>query len=502
MHADVTGQVFKAAGQVEQFADGFAIAVAFHHLAQLRLLLECLGQRHRLVLNNRNQLGNPVAHRIRQAEHAADVADHRLRRHGAEGGNLTDRILAVVLADVLDDAPAVVLAEVDVEVGHRYPFRIQEALEQQGVGQRIEVGDAQAVGDQRTGAGTPARPDRHAVVLGPVDEVGHDQEVTWEAHLQDGLALEDEALVVFRPALGAHFGVRIQLGEANLQPFLRLIDEIFANGHARRDREIGQEVLAQRHRDVATLGNFQRVFQRLRQIGEQLRHLGLRLEILFLGVELRPPRIAQHVAFGNADARFVGAEVVTVHELDRMRRDQRNPRFAGQIGRLLNDGLLLRLAVALHFQIERAGENRLPGLGPLAGQIEIAVQQRFANIPEMRSGQGDQPVAANLAKPVAVQFSPVTPAFDQISLAQQLAQLLVTGVVARQQQQAISIVRRLRIGDPDIRPGNRLDPLAARPGIELDQPEQIAQIGQSHRRHAIPRRALDGITDADNAVGD
>jgi hypothetical protein len=91
---------------------------------------------------------------------------------------------AVMLADVLDDPPAVVLTEVDIEVGHRHPLRIQEALEQQGVGERIEVGNTQAVGDQRTGAGTPARANRHAVVLGPVDEVGNDQEVAGEAHLE------------------------------------------------------------------------------------------------------------------------------------------------------------------------------------------------------------------------------------------------------------------------------------------------------------------------------
>ena len=45
-----------------------------------------------------------------------------------------------MLADVFDDPPAVVLAEVDIEVGHRDPFGVQEALEQQGVGQWIEVG--------------------------------------------------------------------------------------------------------------------------------------------------------------------------------------------------------------------------------------------------------------------------------------------------------------------------------------------------------------------------
>jgi len=198
----------------------------------------------------------------------------------------------------------------------------------------------------------------------------------------------------------------------------------------------------------------------------------------------------------------VRPEVVAVHELDRVRRDQRQAKLTGQISRLLDNGLLLRLAIALHFEVEGTGENRLPGLGPFAGQIEIAVQQGLADIAEMRARQGNQAIAAELGKPLATNFGPVTSAFDQIGLGQQFAQLLVTDPVTYQQQQAIGILRRIRIGNPDIRPGNRLDPLAPRSGIELDQPEQIAQVGHRHGRHAIAGGTLDGITNPDDAVGD
>ena len=46
------------------------------------------------------------------------------------------------------------------------------------------------------------------------------------------------------------------------------------------------------------------------------------------------------------------------------------------------------------------------------------------------------------------------------------------------------------------------DRLAAGAGIELDQTKEVAQIGQGQCRHAIASGLLDGITDADNAVGD
>ena len=38
-----------ATGQIEQFADGFTIPVALHHFLKLRLLLQRLSQRYRLV---------------------------------------------------------------------------------------------------------------------------------------------------------------------------------------------------------------------------------------------------------------------------------------------------------------------------------------------------------------------------------------------------------------------------------------------------------------------
>ena len=90
------------------------------------------------------------------------------------------------------------MAEVDVEVGHRHALLIQEPLEQQLVLQRVEAGDVQRIRDQRAGPRAAARSHRTAVALRPVDEVGNDQEVAGEAHLQDRLDLEVEPLDVAR----------------------------------------------------------------------------------------------------------------------------------------------------------------------------------------------------------------------------------------------------------------------------------------------------------------
>jgi len=94
---------------------------------------------------------------VTHAQHTADVAQRRLAGQGAEGGDLAHGVAAVLGLDVVDDAVAVGLAEVDVEVGHRHAFRVQETFEQQAVAQRVEVGDEQRVGHQRAGTGAAPR---------------------------------------------------------------------------------------------------------------------------------------------------------------------------------------------------------------------------------------------------------------------------------------------------------------------------------------------------------
>ena len=166
-----------------------------HCRLQLRLAFDRLLQGDRVGRVLRHQLGELVDLAVRHFEHAADVAHHAARQQRAEGDDLRDLLLAIALLHVLDDALAPVDAEVDVEVGHRDAFGIEEALEQQAEPQRIEIRDGQRVGDERAGAGAAARADRNVVVLRPFDEVGDDQEVARKLHPLDDADLEGETVV-------------------------------------------------------------------------------------------------------------------------------------------------------------------------------------------------------------------------------------------------------------------------------------------------------------------
>jgi hypothetical protein len=59
-----------------------------------------------------------------------------------EGHDLRDVVPAVAVRRVLDHVGAIALVEVHVDVGHLLPTRVQEALEEQVVADRVEVDDA------------------------------------------------------------------------------------------------------------------------------------------------------------------------------------------------------------------------------------------------------------------------------------------------------------------------------------------------------------------------
>ncbi len=101
-------------------------------------------------------LGDAVDLAVAVAEDAADVADGRPGEHRAEGDDLGDVVLAVLAPDVGDDLVAPAVLEVDVDVGHRHPVGIEEALEGQLVQDRVDRGDAQGVGHDAARGAAPA----------------------------------------------------------------------------------------------------------------------------------------------------------------------------------------------------------------------------------------------------------------------------------------------------------------------------------------------------------
>ena len=96
---------------------------------------------------------------------------------------------AVGSPHVIKHPVAAAAAKIEVDVGQVGAGGVQKALEQQAVGDRIDVGDAGAVGDQRVGHAA-AGVDRHAGPAGKTGDVGHDQEQRRIAAPGDGGQLD------------------------------------------------------------------------------------------------------------------------------------------------------------------------------------------------------------------------------------------------------------------------------------------------------------------------
>ena len=102
------------------------------HVLQHRLAVDRLLQRHRVRRVVGHELADAIDLAVGHLEHASDVAQHRARLKLAEGDDLRHPVAAIALLHVADHLVAPVLAEIDVEVGHRHALGIEEALEQAG----------------------------------------------------------------------------------------------------------------------------------------------------------------------------------------------------------------------------------------------------------------------------------------------------------------------------------------------------------------------------------
>ena len=198
MGGGVAEEPLDGAGDLEEAGD---LRLAAGFLAEARLVGEGLLDGDGFDAFEGDELGEAVDLAVGHLQDAADVADGGLGEKRAEGDDLGDAVAAVLLLDVGDHLLAAVHAEVDVEVRHRDAVGVEEALEEEAVAEGVEVGDGEGVGDEGARARAAAGADGDGVVLGPLDEVGDDEEVAGKAH-----ALDDAELVVEPLAVGPRSG--------------------------------------------------------------------------------------------------------------------------------------------------------------------------------------------------------------------------------------------------------------------------------------------------------
>ena len=460
-------------------------------LTQLRARAKRFGER--LAGAFRDELRNAVDDAVGDVEHPARIANRRARRHRRERDDLGDPVASVLLGDVVDDLVAPGDREVDVHVRQVLARRVQEALEEQAVAQRVDVGDLEAVGGERTGRRAAPGADADPVLLGEVDEIPDDQEVVREAHLPDRLQLEAEPLV----ELGRG------LAEALEQSLLAQLDQVVEGVATFRHRILREQDLAELDLDRAALRHLERACERMFVPGEVAGHLLGSLEEELVRVEAPVRGVLQRVARLDAEQGLVRVGVARVEVVDVSGRDERKARLLGERDQLGVDRLLLGKAGVLELDVGGvAPEDLLETVEVFARILRPFLGERPRHAPGETPGQRHEPLR------VALQELPVDARLVVVPLEiperAELDQVRVALVRLREERQ-VRVALGLRppvVCDVHLAADDRLHALLAGLPVELDGAGERAVVGERDGRHLEPLRLLDERGDPAGPVED
>ena len=410
----------------------------------------------------------------------------------------------------MDHLTAASLIEVDVEVGHRGALGVEESLEDQAVLERVEVGDLHDVGAHgaRTRPATGANPD--AVLLGPADEVGDDEEVARVTLGDDDLGL------VCR--LRTH-RVRNPGRVAHVEPPLHLFDEpgglVLALG-TREARHVGAFALGEA--DLTPLGDQQRVVAGLRQLAPQMTHLLGALEVELVRVELEAVGVHQGRAGLHAQQRGVGLGVLGLGVVQVVGREQRQAQILGQPQQILH-GLALDVDAVVHdLAVEVLSAEDVAELGGSLDRLAVlALPQPGLDLTTRTSGRADEALA------VGRQQLTVDPWLEVVALHRSQRahpEEVVHALGGARQQRHVRVGTRaghvVTTAVTELDPGlvgavrtrgevrldadDRLDAVLLGLGPELVGPEDVTVVRRGQGRHTHLSRALEQLVDAGGAI--
>ena len=500
MGRGVPRQPLQHAADLDQLGD---LGLLRDQLPQPRLLRQ--GSVQGDVEHVRDHLGDGIHLRQRDAQRAADIPDHGPRLELAEGNDLGNVVpAAVALHDVLVHVLPAVDAEIDVDVRHALACRVEKPLEDQAVGEGVEIRDAETVGDKTPGRRAPARPHRDAAFLGVTDEVGDDQKVAGKPHLLDDADFIIQALAVRRLVRLGVLGPDAR--HDPLEALARLELEELLRALRAAGVELGEMIGLEVELQVAAPGDRHRVGEGLRGVLEVIRHLGGRLEVQLVGPEFEPLRVVDGLAGLDAQQHVVGAHVLAGQVVAVVAGHQRDGEPTAHVDQGRVHAHLIVDAVVLNLEEEPVlAEHREVVPGGLLGLIHPARHDPARDFTVQAGRHGDQALRTLFQKfPVDPRL--VVEAF-QLGGGGQPAEIAVALLVLGQQDDMAEfpVVRGAFVetaagGDVHLAADDRLDPRFAGLFVEFDGAEKRAVVGGGHRRHSIFGDPLQQVVDADGAV--
>ena len=312
VRAGVPRNALEPARRIDQAAD---LRLGLVRARQLGALVECLAERHVQCVGN--EAGDSIDLAVAHAERAARVADRRLRAERPERDDLRDAVVPVLLRDVSNHLVTPVIGDVHVDVGRLLAVDVQEALEDEARGERVDEGDVERVQDDARRC-RAAHAEHDAGALAELGDVVDDEKVIRETRLLDDVKLVLQA--------GAHV-VRCERVLA-IEPLAREACQVLVGGDAGRDLRLRQKQPPELQLEVALLGDELRVRHRLRKVAEQLEHLRFRLHVVGVVVHLQLPlRVIDRRVRADAQQHVVDRRVLARRVVRVVRRDERDGCF-------------------------------------------------------------------------------------------------------------------------------------------------------------------------------
>src|SRR5260370_893247 len=242
----------------------------------------------------------------------------------------------------------------DVDIGNGDALGVQEALEEQVVLQRVDVGDAQGVAYQAARGRTPARSDRNVLRARVVYEIPDDQEVALVAHLLDHFDLGGQPALVLGQGAAQEtlFRLALELRSAGGKSLAYNRFKVAGGGMPFRNFELRERIRDALHFDVAARGDVHGAAQRFGKLAENLGHLQCALEVKLVGLEFHAIRVAHGLAGLDAEQHVLGVGVVVMEVMTIVGGDERDSGLFRKTDQFAVDFLFDRQSLILNFEEE------------------------------------------------------------------------------------------------------------------------------------------------------
>ena len=487
MHGGVPGQALELFCRIDKFPYS---RVPFVHLLQMGVLRDGIFNRDGQVRQAvRNLFRHGIHEGVGQVHGPAHVPYGVFCRHGTEGHNLADAVVPVLLPHVVDDLGPPVVCDVDVDIGHGHPLRVQEALEDEVVLHRVDIRNLRRIGNQGPRRGASSGAYRNPMRLCEMDEVPDDQEIVHVAHFLYDRKFVGEAVAVglrllpIRPLLEFHISrglpvvgshglieIRITAGQAFPAELVEIGPGIIGFRHF----EAGQLRDAELNLHVTAVRDGLGIVDSLRNIGEKLPHLLLALHIVLAALIAHAVRILHLLLRLNAEEDVVGFGVFGVRIVAVVRADDRNPGLRVNSKKPRNHGPVHGQAVVLQLQeIIIASKETVVLFGQFLRPFVVSLLKLPLHLAGQAGGQADQALV------VLLQGLEIHPGLPVKALCKagghNFHQVPVAGIVLGQENQVVVslVVDPLPIeaaarGDINLAADDRVDALFLRFLIEFD----------------------------------